>query len=256
MRTSTWTSTGMYVKRKGREGRGGEEEREGRDIWWFIQTKIIPTNHNSVIRIIYLVLDLCNHSMKACVSCVKSTYHHLYVFLLLCCSQKKQRESAAKVWAVLKNCITVLGIAAEEEKALWSLLAAIYHLGYAAVKRSEKMQARGGDRFMNPAASQRAAAVLGISHEDLGHFIFSPPRGVSMRISSNTFGATATSPGPADDVASQSPSITSLMGGSPFLGRSSGWDALSSFCMGLYEQAFNALVLLINRYVYVSVAHV
>ena len=173
---------------------------------------------------------------------------------LLCYSQKKQRESAAKVWAVLKNCITVLGIAAEEEKALWSLLAAIYHLGYAAVKRCEKMQARGGDRFMNPAASQRAAAVLGISHEDLGHFIFSPPRGVSVRISSNAFGAT--SPAPSDDVTSQSPSITSLMGGSPFLGRSSGWDALSSFCMGLYEQAFNALVLLINRYVYISVAHI
>lgn len=163
-----------------------------------------------------------------------------------CCLQKKQRESAAKVWAVLKNCIAVLGIAAEEEKALWSLLAAVYHLGYAAVKRSEKTLVRGGDRFMNPAASQRAAAVLGVSHEDLGHFIFSPPRGVSMRIPSNVFGAT--SPAPSDDAASQSPSITSLTGGSPFLGRSSGWDSLSSFCMGLYEQAFNALILLINRY--------
>ena len=150
------------------------------------------------------------------------------------------------MWAVLKNCISVLGIGPEEEKALWSLLAAIYHLGYAAVKRSDKTLVRSGDRFMNPAASQRAAAVLGISQEDLGHFIFSPPRGVSMRISSSIFGGGSTSPAPSDDV-SQSPSITSLTGGSPFLGRSSGWDSLSSFCMGLYEQAFNALILLINR---------
>jgi myosin-18 len=156
---------------------------------------------------------------------------------------KKQRDSAAKVWAVLKNCISVLNITADEEKALWSLLAAIYHLGFAGVKKAEKTLTRAGNRFMSPAASQRAAAVLGISHEDLAHYIFSPPRGASMRIS-GIFGPG--SPGGSDGTPSPSPSASSLTT-SPFLGRSSGWDSLSSFCMGLYEQAFNALVLLINR---------
>ena len=64
MPTSTWTSTGMYVKGKGRggEGRGGEEARKGRDIWCFIQTRIIHTKpHQCYICATTAVLYLCNH---------------------------------------------------------------------------------------------------------------------------------------------------------------------------------------------------
>ena len=124
---------------------------------------------------------------------------------------------------------------------MWSLLAAVYHLGFAGVKRGDKTLTRS-DRFMNPAAAQRAATVLGVSHEDLGHFIFSPPRGASLRIS-GIFGTT--SPIPHEGTPSPSGSVTR----SPVMGKSSGWDSLSSFCMGLYEHAFQALVHLINRYI-------
>ena len=154
--------------------------------------------------------------------------------------EKKKKENAVKVWELLKNCISALEISPEEEKAMWSLLAAVYHLGFAGVKRGDKTLTRS-DRFMNPAAAQRAATVLGVSHEDLGHFIFSPPRGASLRIS-GIFGTT--SPIPHEGTPSPSGSVTR----SPVMGKSSGWDSLSSFCMGLNEHAFQALVHLINRY--------
>ena len=34
---------------------------------------------------------------------------------------------------------------------------------------------RGSEKFLNPAAAQRAAQLLSINHEDLGKDIFSPP---------------------------------------------------------------------------------
>ena len=52
--------------------------------------------------------------------------------------QQEQRvESAAYVWDLIQNCLDILGISESEAMGLWSLLAAIYHLGYAGVKKSE-----------------------------------------------------------------------------------------------------------------------
>ena len=51
--------------------------------------------------------------------------------------QQEQRvESAAYVWDLIQNCLDILGISESEAMGLWSLLAAIYHLGYAGVKKS------------------------------------------------------------------------------------------------------------------------
>jgi len=147
-------------------------------------------------------------------------------------------ESAAVVWDLIQNCLEILEISQDEAQGLWSLLAAIYHLGHAGVKRGT---IRGSDCFLNPAAAQRAAAVLGIDHEDLGRDIFSPPRGASLRLSS-LFASPQSSSSPT-------PSETSSMQGSQFGLIASGnrSAALDAFVIGLYEQAYNALVMLINR---------
>ena len=44
-------------------------------------------------------------------------------------------ESAAIVWDLILNCLNILDITDEEAYGVWSILAAIYHLGYAGVKQ-------------------------------------------------------------------------------------------------------------------------
>ena len=51
--------------------------------------------------------------------------------------QPQRIESAAYVWDLIQNCLEILGISQEEALGLWSLLAAIYHLGFAGVKKGE-----------------------------------------------------------------------------------------------------------------------
>lgn len=51
--------------------------------------------------------------------------------------QPLREESAGYVWDLIQNCLEILGISDEEALGLWSLLAAIYHLGYAGVKKGK-----------------------------------------------------------------------------------------------------------------------
>ena len=51
--------------------------------------------------------------------------------------QEQRVESAAYVWELIQNCLDMLEISEEEAHGLWSLLAAIYHLGNASVKKSK-----------------------------------------------------------------------------------------------------------------------
>ena len=102
---------------------------------------------------------------------------------------------------------------------------------------------RGSEKFLNPAAAQRAAQLLGINHEDLGKDIFSPPHGTGSRLSS--LFASSPIPGAIPDLAPAS---------SPSLPRANqGVEAIAAFVSGLYEHAFNALVQLINRSVHMCI---
>lgn len=95
------------------------------------------------------------------------------------------------------------------------------------------------DCFLKPSAAQRAATVLGVDHETLGQDIFSPPRGGTTRVS-GFFSQSSASPTQSDTTSITSSLFLTNVGGN----RSA---YLDNFVMGLYEQAFNALVLLINR---------
>ena len=54
-------------------------------------------------------------------------------------TQEQRTESAAYVWDLIQNCLDILEISESEALGLWSLLAAIYHLGYAGVKKSKSI---------------------------------------------------------------------------------------------------------------------
>ena len=46
------------------------------------------------------------------------------------------------MWDLIQNCLDILGISDEEAMGLWSLLAAIYHLGFAGVRKGRFMRGR------------------------------------------------------------------------------------------------------------------
>ena len=126
----------------------------------------------------------------------------------------------------------ILGISEEEAQGLWSLLAAIYHLGFAASRKVvinlllqreliifflslPPGSGRGMDYFLNPAAAQRAATVLGVDHETLGQDIFNPPRGGAVRVA-NPFNPSfaSSSPTQSDTTSITSSLFLTNMGGS------------------------------------------
>ena len=61
-----------------------------------------------------------------------------------------------------------LGIKSEEGSSIWSVLAAIYHLGVASVAKGNLNRTQ----FAKPQAAQKAAHCLGITLEDLTRNIF------------------------------------------------------------------------------------
>lgn len=85
-------------------------------------------------------------------------------------SQLEERLKLSEEFRNLTQSFAVLGIDERMVKALWSILAAIYHLGAASV-------CRGGStariQFDNAVAAKRAASLLGISVEKLHDLVFS-----------------------------------------------------------------------------------
>lgn len=104
---------------------------------------------------------------------------------------------------------------------------------------------RATERFINPSAAARAAALLGLSHEDLAKDIFNPPRGTSSRISTMLTSSLSTSPS-ISETSSINLSISSF-NISPGTARANRSYSLDAFVMGLYDHAVTSLLLLINR---------
>ena len=99
-------------------------------------------------------------------------------------------------------------------------------------------------RFANPAGTQRAAAVLGVSVEEIAELIFAPPV-VSQIFVRSPRGKKA---GRLSSSSNEPPSPSDQL---PSMGNqrmAQCVDALEGLAMGLYQQAFGILVFFINRY--------
>ena len=129
----------------------------------------------------------------------------------------EDRTKASTAFSKIVSSSKVLGIHPNELLSLWSVLAAIYHLGVASVMRNNM----GKTQFARPQAAQRAAHCLGTNVEELTRTIF--------------YNSTSTS------TLNRKKSERDLSG-SP-----DGVEALEGFVVGLYQEAFNAIVYLINR---------
>lgn len=94
--------------------------------------------------------------------------------------------------------------------------------------------------FANPAAVQRAAAVLGTTQEDISEIIFAPPvvNQFTMRMRRQSQSKTELTPSSSPD---NTPERQAKATAVQYV------EALEGFAMGLYQEAFAALVRFINR---------
>ncbi|WKY03227.1 hypothetical protein Q1695_004738 [Nippostrongylus brasiliensis] len=135
--------------------------------------------------------------------------------------KEEDKTSAKEAWNRLLLALTELGFSENQILAMSSVLAAILHIQAAGCTPGSAQRAH----FLRVAHAQQAAALLGVSTEDLGNALF---RGKTA----NT--AVASKVAGASRVA-----LTSRGPDAP--------EALVSFCAGLYQELFYTIVELINK---------
>ncbi|XP_034663367.1 unconventional myosin-XVIIIa isoform X1 [Drosophila subobscura] len=144
-------------------------------------------------------------------------------------SQKlEDRHRAANDFMRTVQAFESLNIDAKAVRGIWSILAAIYHLGIAGVtKLGTGSTAR--TQFANPTAARKAAGLLGVNLEDLSGAAF----GLTQPNAPN--GGLSPSKSPTSDN-----------------GHEWAWECLEALVIGLYSEALAAVVALINRQICTS----
>lgn len=135
--------------------------------------------------------------------------------------EEKQRASVA--FTKLLNAMETLSISVSEQKAIWHVLAGIYHLGAAGASKVGRRQ------FANFDSSQVASSVLGCEGDDLHTAVFK--HHLRQLLQRATGGARERSTSTESD---DGPRLTAA-------------QCLDGMAAGLYEELFSALVSLINR---------
>ncbi|XP_050762924.1 unconventional myosin-XVIIIb [Gymnogyps californianus] len=135
--------------------------------------------------------------------------------------EEKQKASAA--FAQLRAAMGTLGITAEEQAAIWRVLAGIYHLGAAGACKVGRKQ------FMKFECASNAAEVLGCDLEELTTAVFKHHLKQIL--------AQVTAQGHRLPQAEESPAGPKM----------TGVECVEGMALGLYEELFAAVVSLINR---------
>ncbi|RXN07678.1 unconventional myosin-XVIIIa-like isoform X1 [Labeo rohita] len=139
-------------------------------------------------------------------------------------TKTEEKQKASQQFTKLQAAMKVLGISSDEQKALWLILGAIYHLGAAGATKAGRKQ------FARHEWAQKAAYLLGCTLEELSSAIFKhQPKGTLQR-------STSFRQGP-DDVGTgdnSAPKITAL-------------ECLEAMGAGLYSELFTLVISLVNR---------
>ncbi|XP_067306775.1 unconventional myosin-XVIIIa isoform X2 [Pseudorasbora parva] len=139
-------------------------------------------------------------------------------------SKPEDKQKSSQQFTKLQAAMKVLGISSDEQKALWLILGAIYHLGAAGATKAGRKQ------FARHEWAQKAAYLLGCTLEELSSAIFKhQPKGTLQR-------STSFRQGP-DDVGTgdnSAPKITAL-------------ECLEAMAAGLYSELFTLVISLVNR---------
>ncbi|XP_014642519.1 PREDICTED: unconventional myosin-XVIIIb [Ceratotherium simum simum] len=136
----------------------------------------------------------------------------------------EDKPRAAAAFAQLQGAMATLGISESEQRAVWRVLAAIYHLGAAGACKVGRKQ------FMRFEWANHAAEVLGCEYEELNTATFK--HHLRQIIEQVTCGPGRR--GPEDEETSSGLKMT-------------GAECVEGMASGLYQELFAAVVSLINR---------
>ncbi|NXF48476.1 MY18B protein, partial [Oceanites oceanicus] len=135
----------------------------------------------------------------------------------------EEKQKACAAFAQLRAAMGTLGITAEEQTAVWRVLAGIYHLGAAGACKVGRKQ------FMKFECASNAAEVLGCDLEELTTAVFKHHLKQIL--------AQVTARGSRLPPAEESPAGPKM----------TGVECVEGMASGLYEELFAAIVSLINR---------
>lgn len=172
--------------------------------------------------------------------------HNLFVTPL---QKVEEKQKAELEFSRVCSAMSLLGVTDAEARVVWSVLAAIYHLGFAGAVKADKSQRW---QFASPQAAARAALLLGLPVEELARALFgSSATSGSGSASTPQSGSPSSGPGAPGGrgsyrTPSPSPSERSVSGGLD-RGEFTGVEALEGFVVGLYSEVFGAVGALINR---------
>uniref|UniRef100_A0A673KVQ6 Unconventional myosin-XVIIIa-like n=1 Tax=Sinocyclocheilus rhinocerous TaxID=307959 RepID=A0A673KVQ6_9TELE len=117
-------------------------------------------------------------------------------------TKSEDKQKASQQFTKLQAAMKVLGISSDEQKALWLILGAIYHLGAAGATKVGRKQ------FARHEWAQKAAYLLGCTLEELSSSIFKhQPKGTLQRSTSFRQGPDDVGTG---DNSGKTPKITAL----------------------------------------------
>ncbi|XP_072325687.1 unconventional myosin-XVIIIa isoform X1 [Scyliorhinus torazame] len=139
-------------------------------------------------------------------------------------SKPEEKQKAAQQFNKLQIAMKVLGISVDEQKALWHILGAVYHLGAAGATKAGRRQ------FARHEWGQKAAYLLGCNLEELSSALFKhQPKGALQRSTSFRQGPDECGQGDGSG-----PRITAI-------------ECLEGMASSLYGELFMLLISLINR---------
>ncbi|XP_053542662.1 unconventional myosin-XVIIIb isoform X2 [Ictalurus punctatus] len=145
------------------------------------------------------------------------------IFGISCPTKVDEKQRATVEFGRLLAAMNTLGFSPDEQRAIWHVLAGIYHLGMAGACKVGRKQ------FMSFESAQVASAVLGCEGEDLHTAVF---KHHLRQLLQRATGAT------------RERHIAEEQGEGPKL---SAVQCVEGMVSGLYEELFTAIVSLINR---------
>ncbi|XP_015277384.1 PREDICTED: unconventional myosin-XVIIIa [Gekko japonicus] len=146
------------------------------------------------------------------------------IFGIVPLSKPEEKQKAAQQFSKLQAAMKVMGVSGEEQKAIWLVLGAIYHLGAAGATKAGRKQ------FARHEWAQKAAYLLGCTLEELSSSIFkNQHKGTLQR-------STSFRQGPEEGALGD--------GSGP---KTSALECLEGFASALYSELFTLLISLLNR---------
>ncbi|KAL3271771.1 hypothetical protein HHI36_022241 [Cryptolaemus montrouzieri] len=149
--------------------------------------------------------------------------NHFYIPL----QKHEDRQRAQTEFIKVCSSMNILGITETEQKSIFTVLAAIYHLGSAG---AVKTPSNNKYQFANPQAAQRACTLLGTTVEELSRILFGS--GSGGMVTPNAPRAPFRTPSPIDKGLDR---------------EAVGMEAIEGIIIGLYSELFSCVVHLLNR---------